>query len=79
MPDTQSSSRPDRRTVRLAAVASAALLSLAVGALPAGAAIPPPASVSASAVSTPSGLDRKALSASLEAFHQAGMYGPTHR
>ncbi|MFF3850833.1 serine hydrolase domain-containing protein [Streptomyces sp. NPDC002328] len=69
--------RPDRRRARLAAVASAALLSLAVGALPAGATAPSPASVSttASAASTTFALDRKALRASLDAIHQAGMYG----
>ncbi|GAA0333531.1 serine hydrolase domain-containing protein [Streptomyces blastmyceticus] len=75
MRNSHPSPRPDRRKARLAAVTSAALLSLAVGALPAGAAAPPSASVSASAVSTTSDLDRKALRASLEAFHQAGMYG----
>ncbi|MFF9686834.1 serine hydrolase domain-containing protein [Streptomyces sp. NPDC014623] len=67
--------RPSHRRVRLAAVASAALLSLAAGTLPAGAAAPSPASATASAVSTTSGLDRKALRASLDAFHRAGMYG----
>lgn len=68
-------SHPDRRRVRLAAVASAALLSLVVGALPAGAAAPPSASATASAASTTFRLDRKALRDGLEAFHQAGMYG----
>ncbi|MEU1214136.1 serine hydrolase domain-containing protein [Streptomyces sp. NPDC005790] len=76
MPHTHSSPRPGHRRARLAAVASAALLSLLVGAPPAGATAPLPASATASAAaSTTSGLDRKALRASLEAFHQAGMYG----
>ncbi|MFI6123665.1 serine hydrolase domain-containing protein [Streptomyces sp. NPDC051064] len=74
MRNTHPSPHPDRRGLRLAAVASAALLSLAVGALPAGAASPPPATATASAPVT-SGLDRQALRASLEAFHRAGMYG----
>ncbi|MFJ8945049.1 serine hydrolase domain-containing protein [Streptomyces sp. NPDC102395] len=77
MLDAHPSSSTDRRRVRLAAVASAVLLSLAVGALPARAAAPPSASVStsASATSTTFDLDRKALRASIEALHQAGMYG----
>ncbi|WP_190086269.1 serine hydrolase domain-containing protein [Streptomyces longisporoflavus] len=77
MPHTHPSLRPDRRRVRLATVASTVLLSLAVGVLPAGAAAPPSHSVpaAASTVSGTSDLDRKALRASLDAFHQAGMYG----
>ncbi|MEU0303277.1 serine hydrolase domain-containing protein [Streptomyces sp. NPDC006175] len=74
MPDARPHFRPGRRGPRLAAVASAALLSLAVGALPAGAAPPPQAAATASAP-VASALDRQALRASLEAFHQAGMYG----
>ncbi|MFI2780293.1 serine hydrolase domain-containing protein [Streptomyces sp. ALB3] len=61
--------------MRLAAVASAVLLSLAVGAVPAGATAPLPATDSVTAASAMSGLDRSALRASLQAFHQAGMYG----
>lgn len=77
MRNTHLSPRPGRRRARLVAVASAALLSLAVGVPPAGATAPPPVSVSttASAASTTFGLDREALRAWLEAFHQAGMYG----
>ncbi|MEV0024864.1 serine hydrolase domain-containing protein [Streptomyces atroolivaceus] len=75
MRNTRPTPRPDRRRARLAAVASAVLLSLTIGALPAGAAAPLSASATASAASTTSGLDRKALHASLDAFHQAGMYG----
>ncbi|HWU11243.1 MAG TPA: serine hydrolase domain-containing protein [Streptomyces sp.] len=63
------------RRARLAAVASAALLSLTAGALPAGAAAPLPASATASVAPTTSHLDRKALRGSLDAFHRAGMYG----
>ncbi|MFF0746907.1 serine hydrolase domain-containing protein [Streptomyces sp. NPDC004111] len=63
----------------MTAVASAVLLSLAVGALPASAAAPQSASVTASEASAApaaaSALDRKALRASLDAFHKAGMYG----
>ncbi|MFJ2574783.1 serine hydrolase domain-containing protein [Streptomyces halstedii] len=76
MRDTRPNPRSDRRRARLAAVASAALLSLLAGASPAGAAAAPPsATATASAASTATPLDRKALRASLEAFHQAGMYG----
>ncbi|MDF6061647.1 beta-lactamase family protein [Streptomyces sp. JH010] len=75
MRNTRSNSRPGRGRVRLAAVASAALLSLLAGAVPAGAAAQQSATATTSAASTTSGLDRKALHASLEAFHQAGMYG----
>ncbi|MFE7522588.1 serine hydrolase domain-containing protein [Streptomyces halstedii] len=76
MRDTRPNPRSDRRRARLAAVASAALLSLLAGASPAGAdAVPPSATATASAASTATPLDRKALRASLEAFHQAGMYG----
>ncbi|MEU7576352.1 serine hydrolase domain-containing protein [Streptomyces sp. NPDC041068] len=77
MPHTLPRPRPDRRRARLAAVASAALLSLAVGALPATAATPlsAPATASADAAPTASRLDRKALRAALDAFHEAGMYG----
>ncbi|MFH8759374.1 serine hydrolase domain-containing protein [Streptomyces atroolivaceus] len=75
MRNTRPTPRPDRRRARLAAAASAVLLSLTIGALPAGAAAPLSASATASAASTTSGLDRKALRASLDAFHQAGMYG----
>lgn len=76
MRDTRPNPRSDRRRARLAAVASAALLSLLAGASPAGAAAAPPsATATASAASTAAPLDRKALLASLEAFHQAGMYG----
>ncbi|MFJ8751272.1 serine hydrolase domain-containing protein [Streptomyces sp. NPDC102441] len=75
MRNTRPNPRSGRRRARLAAVASAALLSLAVGALPAASDAPPPATTTASAASTTSGLDRKALRASLDAFHQAGMYG----
>ncbi|MER5554280.1 serine hydrolase domain-containing protein [Streptomyces sp. NPDC002793] len=74
MHSTRPRPHPDRRRLRLAAVASTVLLSLAVGVLPAGATAPPSAPA-ASAASTASGLDRKALNASLDAFHQAGMYG----
>ncbi|MFE9825355.1 serine hydrolase domain-containing protein [Streptomyces sp. NPDC005791] len=73
MRNTHPNPHPDRRRLRLAAVASAALLSLAVGALPAGATAPQPATASSAAAM--SGLDRQALRASLDAFHQAGMYG----
>jgi D-alanyl-D-alanine carboxypeptidase len=55
-------------------VASAALLSLAVGTLPAASAAPL-SPLSAAASTTASHLDRKALRASLEAVHRAGMYG----
>ncbi|MFE9727077.1 serine hydrolase domain-containing protein [Streptomyces sp. NPDC005794] len=72
---THPNPHPGHRRVRLAAVASAALLSLVVGALPAGAAAPLSPSATTSAVSTTSDLDRNALRASLDAFHQAGMYG----
>ncbi|WP_217206724.1 serine hydrolase [Streptomyces sp. AC550_RSS872] len=81
MRNTHPSTRPDRRRARLAAAASAGILSLVVGAFPAGATASPPASVSTttsattSAASTTFSLDRKALRASLEAFHKAGMYG----
>ncbi|MEU8888245.1 serine hydrolase domain-containing protein [Streptomyces sp. NPDC048442] len=78
MSHTHSNPRRDRRRARLAVVASAALLSLAVGALPARAVAPLSASAAASAASATSAtsrLDRKALRASLEAFHRAGMYG----
>ncbi|WP_433543888.1 serine hydrolase domain-containing protein (plasmid) [Streptomyces sp. CA-294286] len=70
---THPHARPARRRVRLAAVASAALLSLAAGTLPAAAVAPAP--VAATAEPAASRLDRKALRASLEAFHRAGMYG----
>ncbi|MFJ8887291.1 serine hydrolase domain-containing protein [Streptomyces sp. NPDC102402] len=75
MRHTRPNSRAGRRRVRLAAVASAALLSLLAGAVPAGAAAQQSATATTSAASTTSGLDRKALHASLDAFHQAGMYG----
>ncbi|MGW1319062.1 serine hydrolase domain-containing protein [Streptomyces sp. NPDC002426] len=75
MRNTRPTPRSGRRRARLAAVASAAVLSLAVGALPAGAAAPPAASATAPAASATSHLDRNALRASLDAFHQAGMYG----
>ncbi|MFD3513103.1 serine hydrolase domain-containing protein [Streptomyces sp. NPDC058657] len=72
MPPTHPRSRVHRRRARQAAVASAALLSLAAGVLPAGAAAPRPA---AAPVSRTDHLDRKALGASLDALHRAGMYG----
>ncbi|MEU1126701.1 serine hydrolase domain-containing protein [Streptomyces sp. NPDC005899] len=75
MRSTRPSPRPDHRGVRLAAVASTALLSLVVGVLPAGATAPPSATPTASATRAASGLDRTALRASLDAFHRAGMYG----
>ena len=75
MPHTRPSPRTDRRRARLAAVASAALLSLTVGALPAAAAAPSSAFPAPLSISAASGLDRKALRASLEAVHRAGMYG----
>ncbi|MGW7410918.1 serine hydrolase domain-containing protein [Streptomyces sp. NPDC054863] len=88
MRKTHPSPRPGRRRARLAAVASVALVSLAVGAFPAGASAPLLASASETASAsesasatrsesavTTSRLDRKALRASLEAFRRAGMYG----
>ncbi|MDT9686536.1 serine hydrolase domain-containing protein, partial [Streptomyces sp. TRM76323] len=68
------SPRRARRRPRLAAVtSSAALLLLAAGTLPAQAApAAPPAAV---AERHGRGLDREALRASLDALHQAGMYG----
>ncbi|MGW0790842.1 serine hydrolase domain-containing protein [Streptomyces sp. NPDC002911] len=75
MRNTRPYSRSDRRRARLAAAASAALLSLVVGAFPAGATSPLSATATASAASTTTDLNRKALRASLHAFHQAGMYG----
>ncbi|MFJ8695693.1 serine hydrolase domain-containing protein [Streptomyces roseolilacinus] len=68
------SSRPARRGLRLAAVTSSAvLLSLAAGTLPAQAT---PATVTAAVAERQGrGLDREALRASLDALHQAGMYG----
>ncbi|MDQ0797216.1 serine hydrolase [Streptomyces sp. B1I3] len=75
MCNTRPSPRPHRRRARLAAVASAALLSLVVGAFPVGAAAPLPAGATVSAASATTDLDRRALRASLDAFHQAGMYG----
>ncbi|MFJ6997981.1 serine hydrolase domain-containing protein [Streptomyces sp. NPDC003090] len=69
------SPRPARRGLRLAAVTSGAvLLSLAAGTLPAQAA---PAAPTAAAVAERHAprLDRQALRASLDAIHQAGMYG----
>ncbi|WP_189216488.1 MULTISPECIES: serine hydrolase domain-containing protein [Streptomyces] len=79
--------RPTRRRVHLAAAASTAILSLAVAAVPAQAAPRPSAPDGASTVSLtatvsgPSatsrtgGLDRTALRETLDALHQAGMYG----
>lgn len=77
MRNTHPSPRTDLRRARLASVASAALLSLAVSALPAAATAPVSDSVPAlsSAAFTTSKLDPEALRASLEAFHKAGMYG----
>ncbi|MCP9989011.1 MULTISPECIES: serine hydrolase domain-containing protein [Streptomyces] len=69
-----SSPRPALRGLRLAAVTSGAvLLSLTAGALPAQAApAAPPAAVAGHQGRE---LDRQALQASLDAIHQAGMYG----
>ncbi|MGW7051916.1 serine hydrolase domain-containing protein [Streptomyces sp. NPDC054887] len=76
--------RPEHRRVRLAAAASAAVLSLAAGLVPTQAAA---ASVAAEPISVMSGstaappgvaghrLDRAALRDSLAAIHRAGMYG----
>ncbi|MFI1676173.1 serine hydrolase domain-containing protein [Streptomyces sp. NPDC020607] len=80
---TTTTTHPDRprphpavRRARLATVTSAALLSLAAAAtLPAQAAAPTPAAAAAATATTAPHLDRKALRASLEAFHEAGMYG----
>ncbi|MFE7807031.1 serine hydrolase domain-containing protein [Streptomyces sp. NPDC057430] len=66
---------------RLAAVATATLISLSVSALPAQTAVaaePGSAAAAAAAAVTPAGrgrLDRAALRGSLDAFHKAGMYG----
>ncbi|WP_093803375.1 serine hydrolase [Streptomyces sp. Wb2n-11] len=73
--------RPERRRLRLAAVATAAVLSL--GAVPAQAAAPAataPAATGSGSSAAPfagpgRGLDRAALRSSLAAFHEAGMYG----
>ncbi|MFJ2738385.1 serine hydrolase domain-containing protein [Streptomyces sp. NPDC087440] len=77
MHDTTSASavRPhsSRRRARLAAIASAALLSLSVGTLPASAAAAP-LPTAATAEAAPH-LDRKALRSTLDAIHRAGMYG----
>ncbi|MFF3341502.1 serine hydrolase domain-containing protein [Streptomyces flavidovirens] len=78
--------RPEHRRVRLAAAASAAVLSLAVGVVPTQAAAAE--HMTAASTSAPSGapaappltdvghrLDRAALRESLAAIHRAGMYG----
>ncbi|MCX5205357.1 beta-lactamase family protein [Streptomyces sp. NBC_00237] len=70
----RNASQPARHSVRLTAVATTALLSLSLGVLPATAATPLPAPAAAAAEAT-SPLDRKALRASLDAIHRAGMYG----
>ncbi|MET8689157.1 serine hydrolase domain-containing protein [Streptomyces sp. NPDC004732] len=78
MRNTHPNAHTARRRARLAAVASAALISLAAGALPAGAAASPTASAPGFvtvADSPASRLDPKALRAALDAFHEAGMYG----
>ncbi|MFE5617049.1 serine hydrolase domain-containing protein [Streptomyces sp. NPDC056524] len=68
-------------SARLAAVATAALITLSVPVLPAQTAVaaqPGPAAAAASAAVPPAGrgpLDRAALRGSLDAFHKAGMYG----
>ncbi|MEV3990557.1 serine hydrolase domain-containing protein [Streptomyces sp. NPDC049837] len=79
-PTTRRAPSPLRRNLRRAALASsAALLCLAAGTLPAHALPTTPTPVTASAPSHGADhgrpLDRKALRASLEAIHQAGMYG----
>ncbi|MBT2442452.1 beta-lactamase family protein [Streptomyces sp. ISL-36] len=65
------------RGVRLSAVAAATVLALSAAALPAQAASPGTASPAAPTASVLTGrpLDRAALRASLDAFHEAGMYG----
>ncbi|MFJ3160905.1 serine hydrolase domain-containing protein [Streptomyces kanasensis] len=68
-----------RRLQRAALTSSAVLLALAAGALPAQAApaapAAPPGATAAAPATTGRGLDRAALRASLEAVHEAGMYG----
>ncbi|GGY98651.1 serine hydrolase domain-containing protein [Streptomyces poonensis] len=74
---------PARKRFHLATAAATAVLSLAVAAVPAQAASQPSVAAGTSSTSSTStaassltgGLDRKALRESLEAFHDAGMYG----
>ncbi|MEV7510088.1 serine hydrolase domain-containing protein [Streptomyces sp. NPDC091201] len=72
--------RPGRRATRLAVLASATVLSVAALAVPAQAVAPGSAASAAGPAAVQAqygqqGLDRAALSASLEAVHTAGMYG----
>ncbi|MGX1883620.1 serine hydrolase domain-containing protein [Streptomyces sp. NPDC055287] len=69
--------RPRRPRIRLAAVASAAVLSLAAGVVPTQAAAAEHLTAASAAPFAEAGhrLDRGALRDSLAAIHQAGMYG----